>query len=292
MKNPERIGLIAGWGRFPIVTAKALLRQGCEVHCLGIKGHASSELKSLCTSYREFGVARLGSQRRHMRRLGIHRATMAGKIFKTIMFGRFSWLKHSPDLAAIKYLVPHFITGSKDRGDDALLMTVIRMMADREIEMVPAVDFAPELLVNEGVLTKSTPSKLQWQDIEFGWNAAKEMGRLDIGQSVMVKSQSVIAVEAIEGTDECIRRAGELCRKRSFVVVKVTKPQQDMRFDVPTIGIRTLKTMKEAGARVLAIEADKTIVLDQDEVVSYADQNGISLVSLTAAGVSALRSAA
>lgn len=280
MNATEKIGLIAGWGKFPIVTAQALLAQGCEVHCLGIKGHASPELARICTSYKEFGVARLGSQRAHMKRIGIRRATMAGKVFKTIMFGRFSWMKHSPDLVAIKYLIPHFVTGTKNRGDDALLMTVIRMMAARGIEMVPAVDFAPELLVREGVLTKNVPSKLQWQDIEFGWQVAKEMGRLDIGQSVMVKAQTVVAVEALEGTDECIRRAGELCKQRSFTIVKVTKPQQDMRFDVPTIGLKTLQNMKEAGAKVLAVEADRTILLDQEEVIQYANKNGISLISL------------
>lgn len=280
MHTPHRVGLIAGWGRLPIVTAEALLRGGSEVHCLGIEGHAANELKQICTTFREFGIARLGAQRRHLRKLGVRHATMAGKIFKTIMFAKWAWLKHSPDWVGVRYLVPHFITGSKDRRDDTLLNTAVRAFGDSGIQLLPATDFAPELLVNEGVLSRLAPSTSQWQDIDFGWSMAKEMGRLDVGQSVVVKGQTVIAVEAIEGTDECIRRAGTLCPSGGFTVVKVTKPQQDMRFDVPTIGLGTLQTMLEAGGRTLAVEADKTILLDQDQVIRFANQHGIRLVAV------------
>lgn len=292
MDSLEKIGLIAGWGRFPIVTAKALRAQGHEVHCLGIEGHASEELKSICTSYREFGIARLGAQRKHLRRLGVRHATMAGKIFKTIMFSRMAWIKHAPDWVGVRYLFPHFISGSKDRRDDSLLLTAVKVFADHGIELVPATNFAPELLVSEGVLSKGAPSYSQWQDIEFGWQVAKEMGRLDIGQSVVVKGQTILAVEAIEGTDQCIQRAGKLCPSGGFTVVKVTKPQQDMRFDVPTIGLGTLKTMLAAGGNVLAVEADRTILLDQDEVVRFANQHGIRLVATTPGHLNRMRIAA
>src|SRR5439155_1034681 len=116
--------------------------------------------------------------------------------------------------------------------------------------------------------------------IAFGWELAKEMGRLDVGQSVAVAERAVLAVEAIEGTDRAIARAGELCRRRGFVVVKVAKPQQDMRFDVPTVGCSTIETMKQAGAKVLAIEAGRTIVLDQPQTVALADRYGIAIVAL------------
>ncbi|MGL6193773.1 MAG: LpxI family protein, partial [Thermoguttaceae bacterium] len=121
----------------------------------------------------------------------------------------------------------------------------------------------------------------QWKDICFGWGIAREMGRLDIGQSVCVKNQAVLAVEAIEGTDECIRRAGSLCTSGGFTVVKVAKPQQDMRFDVPTFGLQTLQTMVQSGGRVLAIEAGKTIFIDKQEVVDFADQHNIVIVAVT-----------
>ena len=133
------------------------------------------------------------------------------------------------------------------------------------IRFAPPTDYAPELLVKAGQLTRRGPTAWQQKDIEFGWQMAKEMGRLDIGQSVAVKDQAVLAVEAVEGTDECIRRAGALCRAGGFTVVKVAKPQQDMRFDVPTIGLGTLETMHAAGGKVLAVEAGRTIFLDQDD---------------------------
>ena len=120
----------------------------------------------------------------------------------------------------------------------------------------------------------------QMKDIEFGWELASEMGRLDIGQSVCVKGRAVLAVEAVEGTDECIRRAGELCPSGGFTVVKVAKPQQDMRFDVPAVGLGTIETMAAAGGRVLAIEANKTILLDRDEIVLAANNHGIQIVAL------------
>jgi hypothetical protein len=159
---------------------------------------------------------------------------------------------------------------------------VIQEFARDGLHFQSALKFCPELLVSHGFLTKRHPSSSQWKDINFAWEIAKEMGRLDVGQSIAVSERAVIAVEAIEGTDECIRRAGTLCRKGGFTVVKVAKPQQDMRFDVPTIGIQTIQTMREAGARVLAIESERTIVLDQNEVVQLADKVGIAIVSLNA----------
>lgn len=147
--------------------------------------------------------------------------------------------------------------------------------------MSPATDFTPQLLAQAGQLTRRAPSAAQRQDIEFGWTLAKEMGRLDIGQSVAVQGRAIIAVEAVEGTDACIHRAGELCPQGGFTVVKVAKPQQDMRFDVPTIGLGTIESLIAAGAGALAIEAGKTIILDQAQAVSLADRHGLAIVALT-----------
>ena len=143
-----------------------------------------------------------------------------------------------------------------------------------------ALDLCPELLVSPGVLTHREPSPREREDIRFGWELAKEMGRLDVGQSVAVKERAVLAVEAIEGTDRAIARAGEYCRSGGFVVVKVAKPQQDMRFDVPTVGCSTIESMHRAGGRVLAIEAAKTILLDQPATINLADRYNISIVAL------------
>jgi DUF1009 family protein len=137
--------------------------------------------------------------------------------------------------------------------------------------------------VKYGRLTRREPTELQQRDIEFGWRLAREMGRLDIGQSVVVKDRAAIAVEAIEGTDECIRRAAALCGG-GYTVVKVAKPRQDMRFDVPTIGLGTLETMAATGGRVLAVEAGMTIIVDESAVIDFANRHRIAIVALSAAG--------
>jgi DUF1009 family protein len=160
------------------------------------------------------------------------------------------------------------------------LGAVVDAFAQNGIRFLPATDFAPELLVKYGKLAGRSLSHGQWKDVQFGWKLAKEMGRLDVGQTVAVKGQAVLAVEAVEGTDECIRRAGQLAPQGNFTVVKVAKPQQDMRFDVPTIGRGTLETLVESGARVLAIEAGKTIIIDQDDVIQFARRHGLSLVAV------------
>src|SRR5262249_22461344 len=165
---------------------------------------------------------------------------------------------------------------------DTLLLAVIREFERDNLIFESALKYCSELLVKHGFLTRRKPTPAQWKDINFGWELAKEMGRLDVGQSVMIKDTAVLAIEAIEGTENGIRRAGELCRKGGFTVVKVAKPSQDMRFDVPTIGMQTIHTMHESGAKVLAVESDKTIILDQEAVLRLAEQYGISLVALNA----------
>jgi DUF1009 family protein len=291
-QHPTTIGLVAGWGRYPVVVAEALKRQGCRVVCLGIKDHASEQLRTLTDDYAEVGLGKLGAALRHFRRHHVLRATMAGKIHKVLLFQRFFWWKHLPDWRAIRAFSPHFITQTKNRRDDTLLNVVIAQFADIGITFAPATDFVPELLVKTGILSRTRPTAAQWKDIEYGWQAAKELGRFDIGQSVVVKGQAVLAVEAIEGTDQCIRRAGELCPVGGFALIKVAKPQQDMRFDVPTIGLGTLESMVAAGGRVLAIEAGKTILIDEPAVLEFADRHGIAIVSLDASQVTQLNDAA
>jgi DUF1009 family protein len=276
------VGLVAGWGRYPIVVAEALRCQRCETYCLGLAGYADPQLAQLCCDFRWGGLARLGHAIRYFRRCGVTDATMAGKIFKASLFQPWFWLRQVPDLRTIRAFAPHFLTRRRDCKDDTLLGRVVEVFAADGIRFRPATDYAPELLVKPGQLTRREPASWQWKDIRFGWKAAKEMGRLDIGQSVAVKNQVVLAVEAVEGTDQCIQRAGTLCRSGEFTVVKVAKPQQDMRFDVPTVGLQTLETMVQSRARVLAIEAGATIIVDQPEVVQFADQHKLVIVALTA----------
>jgi UDP-2,3-diacylglucosamine hydrolase len=278
-ENPRRVGIMAGWGQLPLVVAESLRRRGCEVYCLGTLDHADPKLAEICNDFRWLGLAKFGSALRYFHRHGVTEVTMLGKIFKVRLFERWRWLRILPDLRTIKMFLPHFLTGRKDNRDDSLMGTVVDEFAAEGIRFMTIQDCAPELLVKEGQISRLAPTARQKQDIEFGWRMAKEMGRLDIGQSVAVKDQAVLAVEAVEGTDECIRRAGGLCKQGGFTVVKVAKPQQDMRFDVPTIGLGTLQTLHAAGGKVLAVEAEKTIFLDQAAVVEFADRNAIVIVA-------------
>jgi DUF1009 family protein len=279
-RPPDQVGLIAGWGRLPVAIAEALRRRGSAVYCLGVVGHADSRLAELCDDFRWSGLGKFGSAVRYFKRRGVTDAVMAGKIHKRFMFQPWFILRHLPDLRTIRAFLPHFLTRKRDCKDDTLLGAVVDIFQGDGIRIGPPTDYAPELLAGQGRLTRRGPSGAQWKDVRFGWQIAKQMGRLDVGQSVAVKNQAVLAVEAVEGTDECIRRAGSLCRAGAFTVVKVAKPQQDMRFDVPTIGLGTLQTMLQAGARVLAIEAEKTIVLDRPQVVDFADRNQLVIVAL------------
>ena len=280
MHNPKKIGLIAGWGNFPIRVAQSLVAQGYEVTCVAVKGHADPALKEICQGYREFGMGRMGSQVRYLRKSGITQATMAGKIFKTVIFEPFFLIRHFPDLTFWRHFFPVFLTRTRDRKDDTLLNTVTELYASGGIMFAPATDFAPDLLIGEGVLTKRKPTEQQKKDIEFGWTMARKMGRLDIGQSVVVKNQAAIAIEAIEGTDACIARAGQLCKSGGFTVVKTAKPQQDMRFDVPTVGVGTVESIHKGGGKVLAIEAGRTIMIDQEETIARANKLGICITAI------------
>ncbi|MEM9413419.1 MAG: UDP-2,3-diacylglucosamine diphosphatase LpxI [Planctomycetota bacterium] len=276
----ETIGLVAGWGRFPILVARELKRSGYKVVCCGIKGHAAPELIDICDEFRWFGLAKLGAQLRYFQSHQTSKATMAGKIFKTLLLEKFHLLKHLPDLKSLRHFYSIYFSKTKNRNDDTLLLTVTELFASGGVDFLPATDFAPKLLVHEGPLTRRLPNHDQLKDIDFAWNLAKEMGRLDIGQSVAVKDRAVVAIEAVEGTDACIRRAGELCKAGDIVIAKVAKPQQDMRFDVPTVGTSTLDTMKKSGASILAIEAEKTILLDKPDFIRKANELDICVVSL------------
>jgi DUF1009 family protein len=202
---------------------------------------------------------------------------MAGKIHKAVIHKPWRWLSLLPDWRTLRFW---YLRARADNKDDTLLLSLIEEFAADGLRFESALDLCPELLVPPGVLTRRQPAAREEADIAFGWELAKEMGRLDIGQSIAVKEQTVLAVEAIEGTNRAILRAGEWCRAGGFVVVKVAKPQQDMRFDVPTVGCSTIEAMHQAGGRVLAIEAGKTIVLDLAETVALADRLGISIVAL------------
>jgi hypothetical protein len=173
----------------------------------------------------------------------------------------------------------------RDARDDRLLLAVTNAYTRIGIDVCAATDFAPELLVNEGLLTGPSPTARLQGDIEAGWTVAKRMGGMDIGQSITIKDGTVIAVEAIEGTDACIERTGDLCRRGGWTLVKVSKPNQDMRFDVPTIGPQTIARVRDAGGKAIAIEADKTILVEREQTLEMARKAGITIVAIDDANI-------
>jgi DUF1009 family protein len=277
MAGPEPIGLIAGWGRFPVLFAEKAKSLGIPVVCVGIRGMADrAALEPHCHRFFWTRLAALNRPVRCFKRAGVRRFTMAGKVFKIKLYSASRWLTLLPDLRMIRF---YFFRRRKDNADDTLTLALIDEFAREGLVCTSALELCPELLVRRGLLTRRPPSTREEADIEYGWQLAKEMGRLDVGQSVAVRERAVLAVEAIEGTDAAIRRAGELCPGGGFVVVKVAKPQQDMRFDVPTVGPSTIESIKSAGGKVLAIEAEKTILIDEAETVRLADEAGITIVA-------------
>ncbi len=276
------VGLIAAWGRFPLLVARALRQSGHRVSCAAVRRHADPRLRDEVDDFQWIGAAQLGGAIRYFQKQGVSQATMAGKFHKVEIYRPWAWFRYMPDATFLRTFYPHFISNTADQKDDTILGAMVEAFSSGGVEITPATDFAPELLVGEGHLAGRPLNESQESDVRFGWRLAKEMGRLDVGQSVCVKDRAPLAIEAIEGTDCCIERAGELCKKGGFTVVKVAKPQQDMRFDVPTIGVRTLRTLAAAGGRVLAIEADRTILLDRAEFCRFADRHKISVVVLPA----------
>jgi DUF1009 family protein len=274
----QPVGLIAGAGRFPFAFAEKARSVGLPVVCVGVADMADPALAPLCTEFHWLKRLSLGFILRTFRKGGVGRWAMAGKFHKHVLFRPWKWVRLLPDWRAARF----WLRTRLNNNDDTLLLALIREFEREGMSCVSALDLCPELLVTAGLLTRRRPTDREMTDVRFGWTLAKEMGRLDVGQSVAVRERAVLAVEAIEGTDKCIARAGELCGRNAFAVVKVAKPQQDMRFDVPTVGEQTIETMKAAGATVLGIEAGKTILLDEAKTLALADRYGIAVVAITA----------
>lgn len=264
----RKIGLIAGKGRLPEAIASEARSQGYTVFAIALDPIAERSLSLFVDNIKWVNVGRFGETIATMKQYGIKEAVMAGKVPKSLLYKS----NITPDTRALKLLF-----SLKDRSDDSILKAISKELEKEGIRLLDITSFSTTILTPEGILTEDRLSEQEWQDISFGWKIAKEIGRLDIGQTVVVKNQAVMAVEAIEGTDEAIRRGGRLAGKDA-VVVKVSKPHQDMRFDVPVIGLDTLKAMAEVSARVLAIEAKKSILLDKTNTIKKSQKAGISIV--------------
>ncbi len=265
----RKIGLIAGNGKFPLIFAQEAKRVGAEVVALAIKKETSPSLENLVDRIHWVNVGQLGDLIEICKKEGITRAVMAGQVRHTRLFGQVRL-----DARAMALLA-----GVKDKKANSLLGAVADELLREGIELIDSATYLSHLLPSPGILTRRKPTQNEWRDIEFGHKMAKEIAGLDIGQTVVVKDQTVLAVEGMDGTDRTIKRGGKLGRG-DVVVVKVSKPQQDRRFDLPIIGERTVEVLKQAKAKVLAFSARSTILLNREKVVKSANQNGISLVAV------------
>lgn len=267
----KKLGLIAGNGKFPLIFAEEAKRAGYAVIAVAHRGETDESIEGAADQVTWIYVGQLGKIIRVFQRAGVMEAVMAGGIRKVKLFGNFR-----PDVRGARFLAK-----VRSREDDALLRGIADELAADGIQILESTLCLPQIIAAEGVLTKRAPRQFQWDDIRLGFQMAKEIGRLGIGQTVVIKNQVVLAVEAAEGTDAAIERGGRLA-KSGCVVVKVSKPQQDLRFDVPAVGVDTVKCLYQAGAAVLAIEAGKTILLEKEKMLRDADSLGISIVGVSA----------
>jgi DUF1009 family protein len=266
-QNGEIIGLIAGGGQFPLMLAEAAKKRGFRVVAVAHSGETSPSLKDKTDEIVWIKLGQLGQLIKVLKKNGVRHAMMAGTITKKRMFENVK-----PDLKGLTLMSKLAIF-----HDDDILRAVAKELAREDIEIVSSTHYLPELLALKGCLTKKKPNKAEQEDIDFGWHVAKELGRLDIGQCVVVRNKTVLALEAIDGTDETILRGGGLAREAA-VVIKVSKPNQDLRFDVPAVGVETLKVMSQVKASVLAVEAGKTLMFEKPEMIEYANNADISIV--------------
>ncbi len=267
------LGLIAGQGVFPLEVARTAKRRGLRVACIALRDQTRPEIAGEVESITWIYPGEVGVGLAAFRAAGVREVVMAGKVTKSDLF-------QNPDGLHLDAKAKGLIGLLADRKDDTILGKLADFLETLGVHLLPQYALTPELLVGEGVLTATRPNDAQRADIAFGFPIAKALGRLDIGQTVVVKERAVLAVEAIEGTDAAIRRAGAIAS--GACVVKVAKPSQDARFDVPTIGPATVAVLAEAKVAVLAIEAGATVVLERDVVVRDADAHGIAIVAVAA----------
>jgi hypothetical protein len=266
----ERIGLIAGNGRFPIIFADNARRLGYHVSAVAHEGETEPELAGHVDRIHWIKIGQLNKLIKAFKEDGVHQAVMLGGIKKTHMFTTLR-----PDFRTLA-----LATRLALWKDDDILRELAKELEGEGIAICESTFGLEGILVEEGTLTARAPSEKEWEDIRYGWEVAHEIGRLDIGQCVVVKNRVVVAVEAVEGTDGAIKRGGDLA-KEGAVVVKRSKPQQDLRFDLPAVGPRTIEVMASVKASVLAIEAGRTILLDREIMLDKARSARIAIVGIT-----------
>jgi DUF1009 family protein len=268
-----KLGLIAGNGRFPFLVLDAARSMGHEVTVVAIREEASKELEQAAASpgpavaVHWISLGQLGGWLKILKQAGVTRAVMAGQVKHTKIFGGIV-----PDMTALSVL-----TRLKARNTDAIIAAVAEVMREHGVELIDSTALLEPMLASDGVMTRRGPTEDEQKDLAFGYRMADAIAGLDIGQTIAVKHQAVVAVEAMEGTDETIARAGHLAGP-GVAIVKVAKPGQDMRFDVPVVGLATIQAMRLAGATVLSLDAGQTLMFERDDMLASANEAGITVV--------------
>lgn len=262
-------GLIAGDGLLPVKMAQYAKDNGFEVVAISLSSDNSKQLQKYCSKVYSCSPGELLKIEKIIKDEGIKQLTFLGKVHKGLLLKRPKFDSKALEL----------VKNAKRLNDDQVMLTLIEELEKREITALDQTIFIKNLMIPAGVLGKLKPTPEQMEDVNYGFALAKEMGKLDIGQSVVVKNKMIMAVEAIEGTDKCIIRGAKLAKKGASVI-KVSKPSQDKRFDIPTVGLRTLQTMKKYKANLLTVEANETIIVDQEKVIKFADKNNIVIMAV------------
>jgi UDP-2,3-diacylglucosamine hydrolase len=262
-------GLIAGNGRFPFLVLEGARRAGVELSVAAIREETDPEIERVAERVTWIGIGQLGKMIRFFKREGVERAIMAGQVKHVQIFSGAI-----PDVRMLKMLLR-----LPRRNTNALIGAVAAELSSEGIELIDSTYFLQDHLPQAGTLTRRAPSERERGDIEYGLEIAREIARLDLGQTIVVRARACVAIEAMEGTDATIRRAGTLARGR-LTVVKIAKPDQDMRFDVPVVGVPTIETMLEAGATCLCVTAGKTLMFDRDPMLRLANEKRIAVVAV------------
>jgi DUF1009 family protein len=264
---PGKWGLIAGNGRFPFLVLEAARSQGIEMAVIALREEASPELEGIAKRLHWVSLGELSRAMELLHKEGVTRAVMAGQVKHTKIF---SSIRPDWKLAKLIFSLPR-------KNTDSLIGAVARVLEDEGIQLVDSTAFLKPLLPEAGVLTRRAPDVRESGDIAYGREIARHIARLDLGQTVVISDRACVAVEAMEGTDETIERAARLAAGKPLVVVKVAKPRQDMRFDVPVVGLQTVETMRRSRATALAIDACRTLLFDRPRLIEAADEAGIAI---------------
>jgi len=268
-QHPKKLGLIAGNGSFPFLVLEGARKAGVEVAVAAIREETDPQIETVADNVTWVGVGQLGKMLRFFKNEGVEKAIMAGQVKHVQIFS-----SSIPDLRMVKMLLR-----LPRKNTDALIGAVADELASEGIELIDSTHFLNDYLPGAGTLTKRAPDERERGDIEYGLEVAHEIARLDLGQTIVVRDRACVAIEAMEGTDAVIRRAGELARGR-LTIVKIAKPDQDMRFDVPVVGLSTIQTMIDAGATCLCLTAGKTLMFEGDEMFALANKNKIAIVAV------------